>query len=70
MSVTLAKSDCTTGASVGLTTSTVFLPLALSTPFHAAACWVCCAFAVVAKVPTAGGTGPSLPAPAAERPAS
>ena len=44
MSVTLAKALCTVGVSVGLVTVTLaFLPWDLSTAFHAAACWVCCA---------------------------
>ena len=70
MSVTLAKSDCTVGVKVGLVTVTAALPLDLSTPFQASACCWCWPLTVVAKVATAGGTAPSLPAVAAERPAS
>ena len=69
MSVTLAKSDCTVGVSVGLVTVTGALPWDFSTAFHAAACCWCCPLTVVAKVATAGGTVPSFPAVAAVRPA-
>ena len=41
MSVTLAKSDCTVGVSVGFVTVTGALPWDFSTAFHAAACCWC-----------------------------
>ena len=68
MSVTLAKSDCTVGVSVGFVTVTGALPWDFSTAFHAAACCWCCPLTVVANVATAGGTVPSFPAVAADRP--
>ena len=70
MSVTLAKSDCTVGVSVGFVTVTGCLAVRLQQhAFQAAACCWCWPLTVVAKVATAGGTVPSFPAVAAQRPA-
>src|SRR6266567_1540065 len=48
---------------------TADLPAPVRMAFHAAAWSLCCCCAVLAKVTTAGGTAPSLPATAASMPA-